>query len=223
VTGVNFYADGVSIGAATRQGTTNQWVLNATLSGAPFSAKGVGSYAITAIATDADRNQTQSVVVTLNVTAAVSGTAPTGSLVFPAAGSEQTLGQEVAMQALASDADGAVASVAFYANGTLVGTDLTAPFTAAWTPTVAGAYNLVLVITDAQGATTVTAPVLVTVKQSSKPSVSLVSPAAATRLTVGSSLALEATASDADGTIASVGFYADGALVATGARVGGGS
>ena len=220
VTSVNFYADGILIGAATQQGTTNRWVLSKTLSGAPFSSKGVGSYAITAIASDADLNQTQSAVTTLAVTSGVAGTAPTGSLVFPAAASVQTLGQAVALQALASDVDGAIASVAFYANGVLVDTDTSAPFTGTWTPTVAGSYNLVLVITDAQGATTVTAPVTVTVNQSAAPSVSLVSPVVATTLTVGSNLALEATASDSDGTIASVGFYADGALVATGVQVG---
>ncbi len=220
VSAVNFFADGILIGAASPQGTTNQWVLNATLSGAPFSAKGVGSYAITAIASDADLNQTQSAVTTLAVTSGVTGSAPTGSLIFPAAASVQTLGQAVALQALASDVDGAIASVAFYANGVLVDTDASAPFTGTWTPTVAGSYNLVLVITDAQGATTVTAPVAVTVNQSAAPSVSLVSPVSATSLAVGSVLPLQATASDNDGTIASVGFYADGALVATGVQVG---
>lgn len=211
VSAVNFFADGILIGAASRQGTTNQWVLNATLSGAPFSAKGVGSYAITAIASDADRNQTQSAVVTLNVTAAVSGSAPTGSLMFPAAGSEQTLGQEVPMQALASDVDGAVASVAFYANGTLVSTDTTAPFTATWTPTVAGAYNLVLVITDAQGATTVTAPVAVTVTKPIPPTVKITSPVSpTTRIAVGSTLNIASSADDDDGSIDSVEFKYSG-------------
>ncbi|AKC81976.1 hypothetical protein IMCC26134_02840 [Verrucomicrobia bacterium IMCC26134] len=220
VTAVNFYADGILIGAATQQGTTNRWVLSKTLSGAPFSTKGLGSYAITAIASDADLNQTQSAVTTLAVNPAVAGNAPSGSLVFPLAASVQTVGQAVTMQAVAADVEGAIASVAFYANGVLVDTDTTAPFTGTWTPTMVGSYNLMLVITDAQGATTVTAPVTVTVNQSSPPSVSLVAPVSATTLTVGSNLPLVASASDSDGTIASVGFYADGALVATGVRVG---
>ena len=179
-----------------------------------------GSYSLVAVATDSGGNVVQSPAIAFNVTPAVPGSLPFGNLIFPATGSVQTLGQPVPLQALASDVDGAIASVAFYANGVLVGTDSTAPFTGSWTPTVAGAYSLVLLVTDAQGATTVTAPVTVTVNQSTAPIVSLVSPVVPTTIAVGSNLPLEATASDSDGTIASVGFYADGALVATGVQVG---
>lgn len=211
VTSVNFYVDGILITpAATRQGTTNQWVLNATLSGAPFDAKGVGSYAITAMASDADGNRTQSSVVTLNVTPSVVGSAPSGSLVFPAASSVQILGQAIALQALANDADGAIASVAFYANGVLVDTDTTAPFTGTWTPTVAGNYNLVLLITDAQGMSTVTAPVSVTVTAALPPSITLAAPAPGS-ISVGQSTVLSATATPGAGaSISQVEFFANG-------------
>jgi hypothetical protein len=223
VSSVNFYADGVSIGAATRQGTTNQWVLNATLSGAPFSAKGVGSYAITAIASDADRNQTQSAVVNLDVTAAVAGTAPSGSLASPQEGSVQIVGQSVPLRALVTDADGAIASVRFYANGVLVDTVRNTPFTGSWTPTVAGSYNLVLVITDAQGATTVTSPVAVTVVKSTAtaPTVEIVSPVVGTTAVAGQDTTLEASVTVGTGaTVNQLNFYANGIFIGSGARQG---
>jgi hypothetical protein len=179
-----------------------------------------GSYNLVLVITDAQGATTVTAPVTVAITQ-VPGSAPTGSLVFPAAGSAFTLGQTVPLQALASDADGAIASVAFNANGVLIDTDTTAPFTATWTPSLIGTYNLVLVITDSQGATTVTAPVSVTVNQSIAPSVSLVSPSSAVSYTTGSTVPLVATASDLDGTVASVGFYADGALVATGFEIDG--
>jgi hypothetical protein len=210
VTGVNFYADGILIGSATKQGTTNRWVLVKSLNTAPFSTKGEGTYAITAIASDADLNQTQSSVTTLAVTSGAAGTAPTGSLIFPAAASVQTLGQAVALQALASDVDGAIASVAFYANGVLVDTDTSVPFTSTWTPTVAGSYNLVLVITDAQGATTVTAPVAVTVvKSTAVPTIVLSNPLPSS-VQVNQQTEISARASAGFGSITGVVFSING-------------
>ncbi len=223
VTAVNFYADGILIGAATPQGTTNRWVLSKTLSGAPFSTKGVGSYDITAIASDADSNKTRSTVSALNVTAAVSGTAPTGSLASPVAASVQTVGQAVPLRALATDVDGAIASVQFYANGVLVDTVRNSPFTGTWTPTLAGSYNLVLVITDAQGATTVTAPVAVTVVKStaSAPTVEIVSPVVGTTAVAGQDTTLEATVTVGTGaTVNQLNFYANGIFIGSGARQG---
>lgn len=181
----------------------------------------VGTYDVFAVVTDSAGNKVQSNVASIDVIAPPVGSAPTGNLVFPVAGSVQTLGQNIPLQASANDDDGAIASVRFYANGILIDTDTTSPFTGNWSPTVAGKYSIVLVITDAQGATTVTDPVSVTVNQSSPPSVSLVSPAAAATYTTGSTVPLVATASDIDGSIASVGFYADGALVATGFEIDG--
>jgi hypothetical protein len=47
-----------------------------------------------------------------------------------------------------------VASVAFYANGTLIGTALNAPYQVLWTPASVGTYSLTAVATDNEGATT---------------------------------------------------------------------
>lgn len=216
VTSVTFYAVSTtqgtqSLGLGVQQPGTNTYAIGYV------NVLPVGSHDLIAVVKDAANNVVVSASRNLNVTAAVSGSAPTGSLVFPAAGSVLTLGQAVPMQALATDADGAIASVAFYANGTLVLADTVTPFTASWTPTVAGAYNLVLVITDAQGVSTVTAPVTVTVNQSAAPSVSFVSPASGS-VTLGSTLTLAARANDTDGTISDVGFFVDGTLVALGFR-----
>ena len=50
--------------------------------------------------------------------------------------------------ALASDADGTIAKVDFYANGTLVGTDATSPYSINWANVQAGTYSLSAIATD---------------------------------------------------------------------------
>lgn len=219
VASVKFYADGILLGAASRQGSSNHWALRTALDVQPFVKRGVGVYLLTALAADSDGNQTQSATLTLNVTANVGGSAPTGSLVFPTAGSINTLGQALPLQALVNDVDGAVASVAFYANGLLLATDTTAPFTGSWTPALAGSYNLVLAITDAQGVSTVTAPVGVTVGSvvGNLPAVNAVFPTATTlnNFTTQSTIPLVFDVLDSDQPIAInpvVRFYVDGVM-----------
>jgi hypothetical protein len=88
---------------------------------------------------------------------------PAVALTSPAGPTEVPRGTPVSLGATASDADGTVTQVAFYANGTLVGTDAAAPYSATWTPEVAGSYALTAVATDDDGATGTSAPVAVTV------------------------------------------------------------
>jgi hypothetical protein len=53
----------------------------------------------------------------------------------------------------ATESGGTVASVAFSANGALIGTSTTAPFSFTWTNVAAGAYTLTAVATDTMGHT----------------------------------------------------------------------
>ena len=61
------------------------------------------------------------------------------------------------------DSDGTVAKVDFYANGVLIGTDTTNPYTAVWSNMAVGTYQLTAVATDDAGATRTSAPVAITV------------------------------------------------------------
>jgi subtilisin family serine protease len=94
---------------------------------------------------------------------------PTVTLTAPAGGTTYTAPATINFAATAADTDGSVAGVAFYANGSLVGTDTTNPYTFGWTPVSAGAYTLTAIATDNVGATTTSNAVNVTVNPAGGP------------------------------------------------------
>jgi chitinase len=79
--------------------------------------------------------------------------APTAMLSSPVAGSKLKPGEAVTVGAQATDADGKVTSVEFFANGHSLGADASEPFEASWTPATKGSYNLTAIATDDAGAT----------------------------------------------------------------------
>ncbi len=95
------------------------------------------------------------------ITAALPNAAPAVAITAPAQGS--TVQAPVTVSATASDSDGTVAKVEFYAGATLVGTASAAPYSATWNPTAGGTVALTAIATDNAGATTTSAPVTVTV------------------------------------------------------------
>lgn len=88
---------------------------------------------------------------------------PTVALTSPADGSSVEEGLDIVLAASASDADGSVASVAFYADGVLLGTDSGAPYGWTWTGASQGSHQLTAVATDNAGAQTTSVGVTVTV------------------------------------------------------------
>jgi hypothetical protein len=65
------------------------------------------------------------------------------------------------LMASASDYDGTIANVAFYAGGTKLGQATSSPYTLSWTNPATGTYQVTAVATDNLGASTVSAPVTV--------------------------------------------------------------
>ena len=80
---------------------------------------------------------------------------PTISLTSPANGSTYTSPASMSLAATATDADGTIAKVAFYAGATLVGTDTTSPYAFNWTGVGAGTYVIKAIATDNAGASTI--------------------------------------------------------------------
>jgi peptidoglycan/xylan/chitin deacetylase (PgdA/CDA1 family) len=76
---------------------------------------------------------------------------PSVALTEPADGA--SVAGRITLRATASDVDSGVKSVAFYANGSLVGTTTTAPYSATWNPKRRGTYTLQAVATDVAGNT----------------------------------------------------------------------
>jgi hypothetical protein len=90
---------------------------------------------------------------------------PSVSITGPANGASFTAPATVTINATASDSDGTVAKVDFYAGNTLLATDTASPYTFTWSNVAAGNYVLTAVATDNQGATTTSTTVSITVNQ----------------------------------------------------------
>ena len=143
----------------------------------------------------------------VNQAPTVALTAPANGATFPAPGT-------VTMTATASDTDGTIASVSFYAGTTLIGTATTSPYSVTWNNVAAGSYSLTAVARDDDGATKTSAARTITVTGANRPpTTSLTDPANGASFTAPATVTMTATASDTDGTIASVTFYAGTTLI----------
>ena len=151
-------------------------------------------------------------IPSLTGTVNVANAAPTVSITNPANGSSFFVNDVVTIDATAADADGTIASVEFFVNGVSVFVDNSAPFTTNWTAT-AGNKVLTARATDNNGGQTTSAPVNITVGVNVAPTVSLTAPVNGANVIGGSAVNIDATAADADGTIANVEFFVDGVSV----------
>jgi hypothetical protein len=125
----------------------------------------VGSYSLTAIATDSLGASTRSGAVA--VTVAPANVPPSVSMASPVDGASFAAGSNVVVSANAGDADGTVSKVEFFAGATLVGT-ATSPasgslYSATWTNVSPGAYALTAKATDNAGGSTTSSAVNVNV------------------------------------------------------------
>jgi hypothetical protein len=136
------------------------------------------------------------------------------SLTAPANNSSVTQGNNVTVSANASASGATITKVAFYANGTLIGTSTSSPYSITWTNPAAGSYQITAIATASNGQTTtssaftftVTAPVI---------SVSVTSPANNASIVQGNNATISASASVTGATITKVDFYANGTLIGT--------
>ncbi len=179
---------------------------------AAFTAPSVdGSHPITAVATDNEGLATTSAVRTINV----GNSPPTASITAPAAGTVYIVGDVVTINATSNDTDGQVNSLQIKVDGVAVGAPangLLASLTASAAYTsVLGVHTLTATATDNNGGVFTSAPVSITVNANQLPTVALGSISATPAL--GVPLTLTATASDPDGTIASVEFYNNGVFI----------
>lgn len=78
---------------------------------------------------------------------------PSVALTSPVSGNTYSGPATVDLAANATDSDGSVVSVTFYANGVLLATDTAAPYTYTWTNVSVGTYTITAVATDNSGAT----------------------------------------------------------------------
>lgn len=197
VTRVEFYA-GTDLLASRAEG--------------PFAAPwtpAAGTYQLTAKAYDNNGGSALTVPLQMQI---MDNLAPTLSL-SPTSITFDSYPDTVDFNATAQDADGSIALVQFYLDGDLVVTDTQAPYTWTW-QTTPGAHEIRAVAED-NGGKTVSRTCTAQIGNNQKPSVAITSPASGSTFWTGETLNVTANASDPDGSISSVKFYANGSLIAT--------
>ena len=143
------------------QGTT----LLATDFTAPYSytwaGAPVGSYSLTARATDTGGLTATSAAMSITVADPV---VPTVSITAPTTGTSLTAPASVTIAATAADANSTITKVEFFQGTTKLGEALTAPYTYAWANVGPGAYSLTAKATAADGYATTSAAVALAVQ-----------------------------------------------------------
>ena len=120
-----------------------------------------GAYSLTAVATDNGGASSTSSAV--NITVQLANSLPQVTLTAPGAGLSFPAGGNISLAANASDVDGSITKVDFFAGAVLVGTDTSSPYQVTWTNVRAGAHTLTAVATDNSGGTATSSLVNITV------------------------------------------------------------
>ena len=209
VMNVKFYAGSTLLGTDTSSPFSYTW--------SPTTA---GIYSLTAVATDNDGSTAKSSVVNVSVNPS-NNKVPTVSITSPASGTSLTAPASVTINATAADSDGTISRVNFYYASTFIGSDTTSPYSVAWSKPAAGTYNLTAVAIDNKGGSKTSTAVGITIKPAANqpPSVSITKPLPGAVISLPASITVGANASDPDGTVAQVEFYANSVLIAAADKV----
>ncbi|MBI3883141.1 MAG: T9SS type A sorting domain-containing protein [Sphingobacteriales bacterium] len=144
-------------------------------------------------------------VVNINPTISINAPA---SIVAPA---------NIVITATAADADGTVTKIDFYYGTILLGTSTASPYKLNWNNVAAGNYTLTAKATDNSAGTTTSAAITVAVTTATNinPVAAITSPTNNTTYNAPASVVINATATDADGTISKVDFYNGATILGT--------
>ena len=162
-------------------------------------------------ATSHDAYAATSVVVDnvrITSSTATGNRAPSISITSPANNASFTAPTTVSIAATASDPENRMTSVDFYAGSTLITRDTTAPYSASWSPGSAGTYPLTAVAHDADGGSSTSATVNVSVQTSTnRPPTVTLSTGGVLTFNAPAAITMTASASDPEGRLARVEFF----------------
>ena len=170
-----------------------------------------GTYTLQARATDDRGLSTSSQPVTITIRHP--NQLPLISLTSPTHNARFTAPATIDLVAAASDPDGSITNVEFFANGTLLASLASPPFAYTWTNVQIGSYALTARVTDNTGAETTCTVVRIAVVNV-PPTVTVTSPVAGATYPLGRAIQFIADASDTDGTITKVEFWMSGSVAA---------
>jgi hypothetical protein len=133
--------------------------------------------------------------------------APTIKLINPVNDTTYPVKSDVLIKAEAADADGGVVSVKVYTDGRLLTTIKESPYEVLWRNVPPGPHKVTVRAEDAFGLTAEARAEFTVIN--APPTVKLLSPAEGASFPAQSDITIEASAEDADGAVARVGFWAD--------------
>jgi len=208
---VELYIDGFLFGTATTFPYSFNWTPTV-----------VGTYRLIALAYD-DKENVVSSSGTGGPTLITIAASPTVSIMAPAPNQALAVNTPVVLTAAATDSNigGSITQVAFFVDDKFVGNATTIKgnqYSFTWTPTAIGTVQITARATNAVPLSTMSAAVSATVANGGPggdptgdpPTVSVTSPVTGSVVRVGLQQSLAASASDPDGTIASVQFTVNG-------------
>lgn len=133
-------------------------------------------------------------------------------LTSPEDGSLFSGGSKVDLTATATPTIAPISKVEFFANGTnKIGESLSEPYAVTWTNAPDGDHSLIATATDTEGGVGVSAAVHITVN--GPPGVTITSPANGAIFSAPASIPINVTATDSDGSVTQVLFYAGASLL----------
>ncbi|MEI6078921.1 MAG: Ig-like domain-containing protein, partial [Verrucomicrobiota bacterium] len=130
---------------------------------------------------------------------------PTAQITAPASGGNYLPGTNVTISAMASELNGMITNVEFFANSMDLGGTTNSPYSLTWSNVTSGNYSLMVVASDMTGLTATSAVVNISVSTPNMPpTVSLTSPTNNAAFNAPASISLSATATDSDGTVTNI-------------------
>lgn len=230
VTNVEFFANNVDLGPASSLLALDPLGTNGKVGPVyvlPWTNVAIGDYALTVVATDNGGSSTTSLPVKISVVEVPPPTnhPPVVELIHPANGATFDAPANITLLARASDIDGTVSNVEFYANDADLGAGsavvLDPPgidgktglvYLLSWTNVSEGDYALTAMATDNEGASTTSNPAKISVVITPPPTnhpplVHITSPPDGTTLRGPLNIPLFAYARDPDGSVSSVEFF----------------
>ena len=168
-----------------------------------------GQHTLTARATDNLLGSNTSTAIVITVT----NPPPSVAVTNPVEGAAFLATSNITIRAQASDVNGTVTKVQFFAGTTLLGQSTTSPYSLTWSNVPAGTYALTARATDNGGASNNSVAVNISVVTNLPPSVSITNPVNGAVVVEGTNLTIKAQASDVGGTITKVQFYAGTTLL----------
>ncbi len=138
--------------------------------------------------------------------------APTSVITSPSVNSTFSASSDITIAANAADIDGAINSVEFYNGSTKIGSSSFAPYSVDWPNVQAGNYTLTAIATDDKNSKTTSSAVTISVLSNihvpnKHPFVRILNPRKGNTYENLSSIEIDATASDDDGTISKLEFF----------------